>query len=868
MASNKKRNGQQVQGNNTTVPHTVPQSNSKAPLEKQIPMWKASFENASKVYKETGQNLDVPFDEANLNKVIQNIYGEDISFVSNWIGKFANLCRDLAKYQQNLNEEYKARWDTCNQKGQELEVRESELDAIQTKLDQQSEILEKRQSESEQLQQQLTKQQGEITEREREITMRELNAESGFEKQNREALEKLKKDHTKETSNLKQAIVDLQSQKSELEQAIEHAKVTFTETEQKRKLSMQEEDSRLSKLMFDIEQEKIAFKKEQEHFVRIREAFEAEKASYQTDLDLKNAFASQQLENDRKEIESTLSIERQRLDQDWEDLSEARKNLDALVSDAMQHERQAHLHAEELKSKKLDRAWQKVEELNAKLSDYIELESILGEQSIEELLKNMNVIKEENRSLRRTLTDSDTATLADDNEHLRNRLSDLENELRELRPQLQQAQTEAGHKRVAATELQNIKRESRVLAQHKNALQVHIDDLDSRIEKLTDAHKTQTPFPAMSGMDKGKDFQATMEMEEIPDLQKFAEELQHRIAQAEDSVKLYYPLEDIQVLLGGLAMSQLHVFQGISGTGKTSLAKAFAKAMGGFCTDIAVQAGWRDRDDLLGHYNAFERRFYEKDCLQALYKAQTPRWQDSCNVILLDEMNLSRPEQYFAEFLSALEKNNLDERLISLSETALPQAPNKLIEGRQIRVPRNVWFIGTANHDETTNELADKTYDRAHVMTLPKQDHQFKINDYKPTNYSFKSLNKAFDSACKKHTLDVKKLLSELTGNDFTKQLEDNFGLGWGNRFEKQALRFVPVMQASGSNRGKAFDHLLATRVMRQGKVTGRFDVSADSVRSLMNSLEIFWKQSELDGSPEASLALLEKDVKSKEAGF
>ena len=51
-------------------------------------------------------------------------------------------------------------------------------------------------------------------------------------------------------------------------------------------------------------------------------------------------------------------------------------------------------------------------------------------------------------------------------------------------------------------------------------------------------------------------------------------------------------------------MSQLHVFQGISGTGKTSLAKAFAKAMGGFCTDIAVQAGWRDRDDLLGHYNA------------------------------------------------------------------------------------------------------------------------------------------------------------------------------------------------------------------------------------------------------------------------
>lgn len=97
-------------------------------------------------------------------------------------------------------------------------------------------------------------------------------------------------------------------------------------------------------------------------------------------------------------------------------------------------------------------------------------------------------------------------------------------------------------------------------------------------------------------------------------------------------------------------------------------------------------------------------------------------------------MNLSRPEQYFAEFLSALEKNT-DERLISLSETALPNAPAKLHEGRKILVPENVWFIGTANHDETTNELADKTYDRAHVMTLPKQDHRFDIKKMAPASY-------------------------------------------------------------------------------------------------------------------------------------
>jgi hypothetical protein len=191
-----------------------------------------------------------------------------------------------------------------------------------------------------------------------------------------------------------------------------------------------------------------------------------------------------------------------------------------------------------------------------------------------------------------------------------------------------------------------------------------------------------------------------------------------------------------------------------------------------------------------------------------------------------------------------------------------------LKDGRQILVPKNVWFIGTANHDETTNELADKTYDRSHVMTLPKQDHRFEIKGYQPANYSFRSLQRAFDSACKEHADSVMNLLAELTENEFTSQLEDNFGLGWGNRFEKQALRFIPVMLASGATKGDALDHLLASRVMRQGKVTGRFDISGDAVRKLMNALETFWSQSGLEGLPVTSLEMLEKDIKRKECGF
>ena len=464
--------------------------------------------------------------------------------------------------------------------------------------------------------------------------------------------------------------------------------------------------------------------------------------------------------------------------------------------------------------------------------------------------------------LKRSLEQSDTSELQREIDYLRSSKADLERDLSVIRPELDESRRELSSKRVASTELEAVAREKRVLEQHKNTLSVHIDDLESRIEQLTSAQKTQTPFPAMSLMDSGREYRASMEHESVPGLKQFAEELQHRIATAEEQVELFYPLEDIRLLLGGLAMSQLHVFQGISGTGKTSLAKAFAKAMGGFCTDIAVQAGWRDRDDLLGHYNAFERRFYEKDCLQALYKAQTPRWRDTCNVILLDEMNLSRPEQYFAEFLSALEKNNRDERLISLAETAMPNAPVMLRDGRKILVPSNIWFIGTANHDETTNELADKTYDRAHVMTLPKQDHRFTIKQYDPASFSYASLNKAFDEACNKHRQEVGDLLKWLSEDDLTKRLETDFGLGWGNRFEKQAMRFIPVIKAAGGTEGEALDHLLSTRVMRKGKVTGRYDVSLDALKTLQDALLTFWEEAGLDGVPQSCNQLLEADIR------
>lgn len=797
-------------------------NNGNSSLEKLIPAWSSSFANASKVFQSCNADWDIEVDQEWLRTVLDRMQQDDEATpMAKWIQRFAHVCKELGKYQEKLNDEYARRWEYANQLGEENEAERQRLTQEAERLETNEADSARRHAALESAELELAKKKSELLDNERSLKQRELNAEAGFVEQNELALKQLEGQQSELIRQKEADLEQIQDLHRSLLEEIKQAEKTLKEV--KHSTSDAEAD-------------------------RIRQLDDKE-------LEL-------------NEIKAKLSRDRTRLDREWAELKASESTLEEQVASAIELERTG-FEAELAKvSDQRDKAWDKVKESKERLYELQELTNVLGERSPAEILESLDNLKDENRSLKRQLEGSDTAELRDKNQYLRDKVSDLERDLAALRPELDEARRELSVKRVAATELEAVAREKRVLEHHKNTLTVHIDDLESRIDQLTNAQKANNAFPAMSLMDSEREYQASIELVHVPDLKSFAHELQHRIARAEKSVELFYPVEDIRLLLGGLAMSQLHVFQGISGTGKTSLAKAFAKAMGGFCTDIAVQAGWRDRDDLLGHFNAFERRFYEKDCLQALYQAQTPRWKDTCNVILLDEMNLSRPEQYFAEFLSALEKNDSGERVISLSETALPGAPDMLKNGRQILVPDNVWFIGTANHDETTNELADKTYDRSHVMTLPKQDHRFEIKDYKSANYSFQSLQDAFDRACMEHSGAVKSLLKELTKSDFILQVENVFGSGWGNRFDKQALRFIPVMLATGASKGEALDHLLMSRVIRKGKVTGRFDVSVELVRNLMVALEKFWEESKLEGLPEKSLELLEKDIKRREAGF
>ncbi len=785
-----------------------------------VPVFLASLMTGAGVLERPEAVEELRVDAAFLEELRLAVPAEKADRIGGWLERFASFCKELEKRSSALADSESALrlQKTAQAEALELE-RQRLLDSLtkdrevlkqeEEELYKQRDLLFAERQQLDELKQTLMPRLEDLAAKEsslldRELTLetRELDARNGFVSLKQQALEALKLD-----------IRQLESERDRLLQEVERQSDLFSQAQRARDAALEQRER---------------------------------------DLDIK-AQAYERI--------------RLRLQRQQDQLDDEKSQLQAAVDEGMKDEREQHRRDIERKEKSLGLLHKQLDELKGRLDAFQELTASLGGGDPASLQEELQELRRANAALRASDSASDKEYLEQDNRSLREQVAALESRLREVLPELEQSKVELSRKRMGAGELETLAAEKRTLEKHKQLLGAHLLDLETRVDQLTTASRAQTAFPQLSSMDSKDEYRVVSTLEPVPnDLEAFASELQQRIAQAEPGTHLYYPIDDIRILLGGLAMSQLHVFEGISGTGKTSLAKAFAKAMGGFCTDIAVQAGWRDRDDLLGHYNAFEKRFYEKDCLQALYKAQTDAWSDRCNVILLDEMNLSRPEQYFAEFLSALEKNSLNERLISLSENGLADAPKLLKEQRKILVPENIWFIGTANHDETTSELADKTYDRAHVMVLPRQEETFEIRQLAPIKYSFRSLQERFAKAVSVNQGNVGELLEQLKCSDLTCVLEESFGLGWGNRFERQAKRFIPVMIACGASQQDALDHMLSTRVMRSGKVTGRYDISVDQLGQIEDALDTLWK--DIGGSEATkSKKMIAEDRRRKERG-
>lgn len=152
------------------------------------------------------------------------------------------------------------------------------------------------------------------------------------------------------------------------------------------------------------------------------------------------------------------------------------------------------------------------------------------------------------------------------------------------------------------------------------------------------------------------------------------------------------------------------ILTGLSGSGKTLLARAYGKAVIGVARQVLtlpVQPGWYDPGALLGFVNPLRGDSYVRTSFLEFLTAAAGD-PGRAYVAVLDEMNLSHPEQYMAPLLSAMETG----------EAVQLHNEDDFFDGvpRAIPYPSNLVLIGTVNMDETTHGLSDKVLDRAFVL--------------------------------------------------------------------------------------------------------------------------------------------------------
>ncbi len=351
-------------------------------------------------------------------------------------------------------------------------------------------------------------------------------------------------------------------------------------------------------------------------------------------------------------------------------------------------------------------------------------------------------------------------------------------------------------------------------------------DTEKKEEPILTKKKDFQPCPAFHEIDEKEELYLT----EIKRREKFPFEnpslpsVVHFIVEyARDSrLHLSYKEEDIAQFVAGLGSSKLSILQGMSGTGKTSLPKIFSEAIFGDCDIIEVESSWKDKNELIGYYNEFSSKFTPKKFTQSLYKAKF--MPDTIHFIVLDEMNLSRIEYYFSDFLSLME-NEEDKREINLLNVQLKEVIDgeekefkQLVDGHVLKIPTNVWFIGTANRDESTFEISDKVYDRAMTMNFTKR--ASKVRSYEEPlaqrYLTYPVFIRLLNQAKNSYHFDCE-------SSDLVKEVEKivaPFNISFGNRIMNQIESFVSIYCSCfldpHEREKEALEKILLTKVVQK----------------------------------------------------
>ena len=354
-----------------------------------------------------------------------------------------------------------------------------------------------------------------------------------------------------------------------------------------------------------------------------------------------------------------------------------------------------------------------------------------------------------------------------------------------------------------------VKEKETILAMKVSKLGLKPDESDTETASEEDGAidtNTEIRFPKLYEVDERyKDYkvQNYNNAFELPELVELFRNF------AASQLRLYYTSDMIRLFISALASTKLVILQGISGTGKTSLAYAWGKFLKHDSCIASVQPSWRDRTELFGYFNEFTKKFNETEVLKEMYIAG---YTDDVYTVILDEMNISRVEYYFAEMLSILEMPNKDEWIVEIVPSAWKSDPVHLMEGK-LKIPPNMWYIGTINNDDSTFMVTDKVYDRAMPIDINDKGQVFEPIDTPAQDINYSYLDRKFQEAINNNPIHEENLQKI---EDMDNYVIQHFRIAFGNRIVAHMRKFVPVFVACGGDEIRGIDYFIARKILRK----------------------------------------------------
>ena len=209
---------------------------------------------------------------------------------------------------------------------------------------------------------------------------------------------------------------------------------------------------------------------------------------------------------------------------------------------------------------------------------------------------------------------------------------------------------------------------------------------------------------------------------------------------------------------------------------------------------VPVGANWTDNTNIIGYYNAITEQYQSTPTFDLINEASNDL--NTPYFLILDEMNLSHVERYFADFLSAIE-----------SEEPIPIFGKS---NESLTLPNNLFIIGTVNVDETTYMFSPKVLDRANTIefdTLSVSDYinlNLEDNDFEG-DISYLQSPLIDSDISNLNISDLKEILSGISCSDgnllevLTNELDSfqyslkSTGFDFGFRVINEILRFMVV---------------------------------------------------------------------------